>query len=151
MESFRVLIPATVPPSHEFRLREANELMLAFAEDVDEISSLGQFELWWTKWEATAPSLRPSTGLDSLLHCDSTFYPSIHKLLQILVTLPLTTATAERSFSSLRRLKTYLRSTMSEERLVGLALLYSHRDVNISHSDVIDRFAKTPRRLGFVL
>lgn len=151
IESFGALIPAAVPPSHDARLRQAKELILAFSNDVDEIAALGEFRLWWTKWESTGPSLRPSTGLDALPHCDSTFYPNIYKLLQILVTLPLTTATAERSFSSLRRLKTYLRSTMSEERLVGLALLYCHRDININHSDVIDRFAKLPRRLGFVL
>ena len=38
------------------------------------------------------------------------------------------TATVERSFSSLRSLKTYLRSTMSQQRLDDLAILYIERD-----------------------
>ncbi|KAK4876687.1 hypothetical protein RN001_009193 [Aquatica leii] len=38
--------------------------------------------------------------------------PSIRTLLLIFVTLPVTTATSERSFSTLKRLKTYLRCTM---------------------------------------
>ena len=40
------------------------------------------------------------------------FYPNIYNILKVLLTMPVSTATVERSFSSLRRLKTYLRSTM---------------------------------------
>ena len=47
---------------------------------------------------------------------------------QILATLPVTTATNERRFSNLRYLKNYLRSTMEETRLTGLAQLYVCRD-----------------------
>ena len=44
-------------------------------------------------------------------------FPSIEIMLRLFGTLPVTTASMERSFSSLRRLKTYLRSTNGEERL----------------------------------
>jgi hypothetical protein len=50
----------------------------------------------------------------------------IDKALKIYLTFPVTTATAERSFSSLRRLKTYLRSTMTPSRLNNLFMLYVH-------------------------
>lgn len=50
----------------------------------------------------------------------------IDKALKIYFTFPVTTATAERSFSSLRRLKTYLRSTMTQHRLNNLFMLYVH-------------------------
>ena len=40
-----------------------------------------------------------------------------------MMVLPVTSCEAECSFSTLRRLKTYLRTTMSQERLNGLALL----------------------------
>ena len=68
----------------------------------------------------------------------------------ILCTLPITSAECERSFSTLRRLKTYLRSTMSSERESGLALMNInyHRDINIE--EVINTFAqRQPRRLLF--
>jgi len=42
--------------------------------------------------------------------------------------LPVTICTSERSCSSLRRLKTYLRSTMTETRLNGLAMLSIHKE-----------------------
>ena len=43
--------------------------------------------------------------------------PDLHSLLKVYLTVPVTIATAERTFSTMRRLKTYLRSSMSQERL----------------------------------
>lgn len=54
--------------------------------------------------------------------------PEVVKLIRLLLTLPATSATAERSFSSLRRLKTWLRSTMSQPRLNALAICHVHRE-----------------------
>ena len=51
-------------------------------------------------------------------------FSEIDKLLRLYLTVPVTTATAERSFSALRRIKTYLRSTMSDERLNNIMLLH---------------------------
>ena len=48
----------------------------------------------------------------------------VDKLMRIYLTIPVTTATAERSFSALRRIKTYLRSTISEERLMLCCFMY---------------------------
>ena len=45
--------------------------------------------------------------------------------------MPITTATAKRTFSVLRRLKTYLRSTMSQERLNNV-ILHIHKDITDS-------------------
>ena len=58
----------------------------------------------------------------------------VFKLLKLFFTFPVTTATAERSFSSLRRLKTFLRSQMSDCRLNNLFLLYVHN----SRTDELD-------------
>ena len=49
-------------------------------------------------------------------------------LLRILLTIPVTTATAERTFSCLRRLKTFLRSTMSQPRVNHIILLHIHKN-----------------------
>ncbi|XP_041351225.1 uncharacterized protein LOC121370176 [Gigantopelta aegis] len=50
----------------------------------------------------------------------------VTSLLQIYFTIPVTTATAERSFSILGRLKTWLRSTMSQGRLNNLLMSHAH-------------------------
>ena len=52
-------------------------------------------------------------------------FSEIDHLLRIYFTIPVTTCTAERSFSCLRRIKTYLRSSMTEERLI---LLHVHKE-----------------------
>ena len=45
-----------------------------------------------------------------------------------MATTPVTLYDCGRSFSRLRTIKTYLRSTMSEDILNGLSLLYIHKD-----------------------
>ena len=50
------------------------------------------------------------------------------KLVQLILVMPATNATSERSFSALRRVKTYLRSTMLQERLNYLMLLHIHKE-----------------------
>ena len=51
----------------------------------------------------------------------------VDKLLRLYFKFPVTSVTAERSFSSLRLIKTYLRSTMTAQRLNNLFLLYIHK------------------------
>ena len=45
--------------------------------------------------------------------------------------MPIGSVPCERSFSALRCLKQWNRTTMAEDRLSGLALLYIHRNVNV--------------------
>ena len=42
-------------------------------------------------------------------------FTEVHHLLSLYLTVPMTSATAERTFSTLRRLKSYLRSTMTQK------------------------------------
>ena len=49
------------------------------------------------------------------------------KLINLILVMPATNAVSERSFSSLRRIKTYLRSTMHQNRLNHLMILHVHK------------------------
>ncbi len=49
------------------------------------------------------------------------------QLFQLLLVIPATNAVSERSFSALRRVKTYLRSTMAQDRLNHIMTLHIHR------------------------
>ena len=85
----------------------------------------------------------------------TTLFPAVREAILIALTLPATSCTVERSFSTLRRVKTWLRSTMSDQRLSGLCMLSVHRDkVNSQKTDlmnkVIDNFGRDPRRLQFL-
>ena len=53
-------------------------------------------------------------------------------LLRLILVMPSTNAVSERSFSALRRIKTYLRSTMSQDRLNHLLVLHVHKELTDS-------------------
>ena len=55
-------------------------------------------------------------------------FTEVDKLLKIYLTIPVTTSTAERNFSALRRIKTYLRNSMTQARLNHCMLLHVSRN-----------------------
>ena len=67
-------------------------------------------------------------------------FPQTSRLFQLLLVMPATSATSERSFSSLRRIKTYL-TTMRQERLNHLMMLYIHKDRKVNVTDAMKEFA----------
>ena len=70
-------------------------------------------------------------------------YADLYELYRIFVTLPVTTASCERSFSKLAIVKNKLRSTMSQDRLQSLLMLFVESDLTnkIEFEPVIERFA----------
>lgn len=75
-------------------------------------------------------------------------YPNLSIAMQLLLTLPVTVASGERSFSTPKRLKTYLVSSMSQERLSSLAvILIEHEIVETVDTDsIVTRFAEAKAR-----
>ena len=72
---------------------------------------------------------RPYPTINLLLalgDCDSRLHPNVYRLLLIARRLPITSAEAERSLFLLRRLKTYTRSTIAEERLAHVSVIAIH-------------------------
>ena len=76
-------------------------------------------------------------------------FSNIKVSLRLLGTSPVTTCTCERSFSAIRRLKIYTRSTMTSERLNGIALMHVHQEIVPDIENVIDLFSTKNRRLSF--
>ena len=52
----------------------------------------------------------------------------VMKVVKLIVVLPATNAVSERSFSALKRVKTYIRSTTSSNRLNHLMMLHVHKE-----------------------
>lgn len=70
-------------------------------------------------------------------------YSEVITLLKLILVNPSTNAVSERTFSAMRRIKTYLRSTMSQSRLNATMILHVHKEhtselslVNIANSFV---------------
>ena len=79
-------------------------------------------------------------------------YPNISIAYRIFFTMPVTVASTERSFSKLKLLKNYLRSTMSQERLNGLATLCIEKKMldEIDIDTIITDFASQNVRRNFL-
>ena len=52
----------------------------------------------------------------------------------------------ERSFSTLKRMKTYLRNKNGEKRLTALALMVVHKDIRVDKEKVASQFSESARR-----
>ena len=83
--------------------------------------------------------------------------PEAVKLLKMNGVLSVTSASVERSFSCLKRVKSYLRNSMSQGRLSSLCRISIHKDIlsenekaNTLHEEVVKRFIEKPRRLAFL-
>lgn len=86
--------------------------------DFYQLDVSNEIELWYNLW-ADKKLEKQDIELCDVFKEAKIFYPSIKNALQIALAQPCTTCTIERSFSTLRRVKTWLRSTMSENRLNG--------------------------------
>jgi len=152
LQSFRCLMPKDpkMPPTAT-QVDELRHLYATYAGVLgcSELSAIGELRLWYHR--AAESGNPPRNALEAIAVCNQQIFPTVHKLLHILATLPVTTASSERSFSTLRRLKTYLRNTTGEERLNGLAMLQIHRDIAVDPEAVLQKLSEKSRRLDFRL
>jgi len=72
-------------------------------------------------------------------------FPAAEKLQRLLLISPASSCEAARSFSALHRLKTWLRSTMTQIRLIHVVIRYVHRDIlnELSCQDMAKEFVRT--------
>lgn len=75
-------------------------------------------------------------------------FPNLFVALRIMLTLPVSVATGERSFSKLKIIKNYVRSTMLQERLTNLSLISIEHDIldSLNINDTIQEFAESKTR-----
>ena len=83
--------------------------------------------------------------------------PEVVKLLKLNASIAVSSASVERSFSCLKRVKTYLRNTMGQGRLGSLCRISTHKNIlkeledqNLLTDLVIEKFIRKPRRLNFL-
>ena len=151
--SLTILHPANMlkMTSDEFKTRSKEFSEYYFLPDFD-----SEAELWYNLWndKKLTKELSKELNLVDLIQEAETFYPAFTLLnaLLIAITQPCTTCTIERSFSTLRRVKTWLRSTMTGNRLNGLCMLSVHRKIVLKKAEyyekeTLQRFASNPRKM----
>ena len=83
-------------------------------------------------------------------------FPQVNVLVALLYTIPVSTSSVERSFSALKRIKSYSRNSTGEQRLSHLGiisiearLLEELRRKEQFFEEVVDKFASQERRMDF--
>ena len=88
-----------------------------FHDFVDEV------ERWKIRWALVDD--KPEILLDTRHAANRELYPAIYSIISIFLTMPVSSATSERSFSAMRYIKVYIRSTMGDERLHVITCAYT--------------------------
>ena len=137
-----------VPSCFTSENRACDEEMIKFFKDdlVFPSAAGAELELWCAHFVGKD---LPNTPQAAFQHANAVTFPNVRKMLVGVMVLPVTSCEAERSFSTLRCVKTYLRSTMTQERLSGLALMnvHSHNSYMPSPEEVKSEFLLKNRRL----
>ena len=76
-------------------------------------------------------------------------YPTLVRVYAIASAIPITSCSAERSFSTLKRVKTRLRSSMLQDRLESLLLMSIERKIlmNLNREHIIDLLGESSKEL----
>ena len=80
-------------------------------------------------------------------------YPNVYISIRIMLTMPASTASAERSFSKLKIIKNYLRNNKKQDRLSGLAILSIEADLaaKINYKSLLEDLSKAKIRRTLLL
>ena len=118
-----------VQPSEDFKKLYASDLK--FDRLIVQLSMLPDLvQTANTKYQLGIRKVTSITTVCQLMSVCSlakTMLSEVDCLLRIYLTVPMTSATAERTFSTLRRVKNYLRTTMTQKRLNHIILLHAHK------------------------
>ena len=146
---------AAVDPNRQFLL--STEMLTVLAEKYSSAHNL-DLERLQSQVEVAKNTFltgeRPTTSMQLFAELSKMqwAFPDLLALLKVILTIPVASASAERSFSAIRRVKSHLRASMSASRTSDLTLITVERELSgaIFHDpgSAIDKFASMgPRRL----
>ena len=150
--SYQVLEPSFLSNASHLDLEvEARKFSNKFSDNVSPLFP-SQMHSIKTSFRKKIAHLKSAEEMASFLIVENaslaTTYPDVCTAYMMYITVPVTVATAERSFSKLKLIKYFLRSFMSQESISGLALLLieNERAKNLDFRKVIQQFGSAKVR-----
>ena len=132
--------------------KAACDLALKYPNDINSAELHSEIISFKHQAMTLISDVKSATSLDllktiheySLVH----IYPNLEIALRIVLTLPVTVASSERSFSKLKIIKTYLRSSLAQEKLSRMAILSIKQELTkrISFDKILDEFSSLKSR-----
>lgn len=147
MHAAASLIPGSTTFGIQELLRDPCKLFGIVIEEPEYSVFIQQLRRKMTAGESF-PSL-----MEVLDKCPSDIFPNVSAMLQAIITLPMTSCTVERVFSTANRIKNRLRASMGTIRLNHFSLLSFERELSesLDYDEIITIFNNKPRRLRLVL
>ena len=123
-------------------------------EDAEKICTIvpgiDDHELLFYEIQQLKSKIRESNSIENVLNAVQATgaYPRAQRVYQYLLTIPISIASNERSFSKLKMIKNYLRTTMTDERLFYLMMCAIEKDHldKINLNDLAKNWAKMKDR-----
>ena len=150
--AYQVLEPSFLSSASHFNIKEeAKKFSYKFADNVSPLFPSQMLSIK-TSFKEKIAHLKSAKEMASFLIIENasfaTSYPDVRTAYMMYLTVPVTVATAERSFSKLKLIKNFLRSSMSQERLSGLSLLSieHERAKTLDFRKAIKQFASAKAR-----
>nr|KAF6355145.1 hypothetical protein mMyoMyo1_011344 [Myotis myotis] len=102
-----------------------------------------ELHCWRIRWKHRGKDIElPSTIYEALHLPDIKFFPNVHALLKVLCILPVMKVENERYENGRKRLKAYLRNTLTDQRSSNLALLNINFDIKHDLDLMVDTYIK---------
>lgn len=108
---------------------KCKQVKLLLIDDIDDEELYEELKLF-INFEHDQQTKNNPLNYLKIINKTSNAFPNLNVICRIFLTLPITTATAERSFSKLKIIKNYLRTTMIQNRLSDLALISIEKKKN---------------------
>ena len=150
--AYQVLEPSFLSSASHFNIKEeAKKFSYKFADNVSPLFPSQMLSIK-TSFKEKIAHLKSAKEMASFLIIENeslaTSYPDVCTAYMMYLTVPVTVATAERSFSKLKLIKNFLRSSISQERLSGLSLLSieHERAKTLDFRKAIKQFASAKAR-----
>lgn len=140
---------------HHFPQTEFSSLLNSYSGRFDEVRLRNELTVFYSseEFKEKSPFELMNILYEKSLH---SCFPQLANLIAIMCTIPVSTASVERSFSALKRIKTYSRNRTGEKRLSNLALLSIEaallddiRQKDIFFERTVNFFATQERRMEF--
>jgi hypothetical protein len=116
-----------------------------YRDDIDFNATVNEYKVWREFKNKEALSITNMSNVKKIFVEKSlkSVFPNLFTLLSIYLTMPVTSVECERSFSVLKRLKSWLRTTMGQVRLSSLSIIQIHSEAasKLDLNKIVDIFA----------
>ncbi|CAI6373668.1 unnamed protein product [Macrosiphum euphorbiae] len=120
-----------VPLSNKHSAEDFEKIINLFPPGCS-VSNIKDFDAVYSEYLVLAHRCKDAKNVLDILNVSEMYkniLPNMNKILRLMFTAPVSTASNERAFSKLKLIKNFLRSTMNADRLQNLMLLNTNKDI----------------------